>query len=137
MFDIYSQLSTKKIENFKINEPIKTSSHSSTKNDIIENLNLILYITRNNAFINKTKDKPLVIGSKNIDFTNISKEVVKHRVDQHLKENHKIYLFNPSKRLFYMQSKMTEFQNSIQSGFLLGKIKVALYTDSKLKHIWK
>ena len=124
MFDIYSQLSTKKIENFKINEPIKTSSHSSTKNDIIENLDLILYITKNNAFINTTKDKPLMIKSKNIDYTNISKEVVKHRVDHHLKENHKIYLFNPSKRLFYMQSKMTEFQNSIQTGFFWEKLKL-------------
>ena len=37
IFDIYSQLSTKKIKNFRINEPIKTNSHSSTKNDIIEN----------------------------------------------------------------------------------------------------
>ena len=73
---------------------------------------------------NTTKDKPLIIKSKNIDFTNISKEVVKHRVDHHLKENHKIYLFNPSKRLFYMQSKMTEFQNSIQSGFFWEKLKL-------------
>ena len=124
IFNIYSQLSTKKIENFKINEPIKESSQSSTKNDITENLDLILYITKNKAFINTTNDKPLIIKSKNVDFTNISKEVIKHRVDNHLKEGHKIYLFNPSKKLFYMQSKMTEFQNSMQTGFFWEKLKL-------------
>ena len=71
MFDIYSQLSTKKIENFKINEPIKKNSRSSIENDIIENLDLVLYITKNTAFINKTKNKPLVIRSNGVDLTNI------------------------------------------------------------------
>ncbi len=124
IFDIYSQLSTKKIEKFKINEPIKADSQSSTKNDIIENLDLVLYITKNNAFVNTTKDKPLIIKSKDIDLTSISKEVVKHRVDHHLKEKHKIYLFNPSKKLFYMQNEMTEFQNSLQTGFFWEDLKL-------------
>ena len=135
MFDVNSQLSTKKIENFKINEPIKKNSYSRIKNDIIENLDLVLYITNNTAYINKTKNKPLVIKSEKVDLTNISKEIIKHRIDYYLKEKHKIYLFNPSKKLFYMQSKMTEFQNSIQDGFVWGGVTVALYTNSKLEHI--
>ena len=124
MFDVNSQLSTKKIENFKINEPIKKNSYSSIKNDIIENLDLVLYITNNTAYINETKNKPLVIKSEEVDLTNISKEIIKHRIDYYLKEKHKIYLFNPSKKLFYMQSKMTEFQNSIQDGFVWGGLRL-------------
>ena len=41
-----------------------------------------------------------------------------------MEDDNKIYLFNPSKRLFYMQRKMTEFQNSIQSGFFWEKLKL-------------
>ena len=72
--------------------------------------------------LNPTRDVQTCIDL-NVDFLGfVFYEKSPRNID--LKENHTIYLFNPSKKLFYMQSKMTEFQNSIQTGFLWEKLKL-------------